>query len=387
MTTLATLLTARTSNAILAAIYAEMATAGVSVEGLQTTSILRALPDILARLQSEGESARVALTNSGYIQGAEAMTGALVGYLDLLGEDFFQLPRDPATFTVGPMMVAAQSSASGSTISTGDFVIAYGSGSVQVLFTNTEGFTPNPGGDAVEVEMTAQVSGVSGNIATGATLKLITAYPGLSVTNPAVSGTATWITSRGRDRESQKSYATRIRARWADLGPQTTSERFATLVRYAFTSLDLTNPITRLYVDDTNPLGPGSVALYLATDSGPASADEIEIVDDYVTPRWAAGAGPIAFYAAGTLSLTVSGQIKGPTNETTALEQAQAALDALAALYPIGGTTVYLEQIRTALMNTVTGSLNVTLSTPATDTAIPAGSIVGLTLGTMTVVP
>jgi hypothetical protein len=387
VTTLSDLLTARTSTTILAAIYAEMTAANVSVEGLQTTSILRALPDILARLQSTGESARVALTNGGYISGAEAMTGTLASYLDLLGEDFFQLPRDPATFTVGKMMVAAQSSASGSTIETGNFVISYGSGSTQVLFTNSEGFTPLPGGAAVEVKMTAQVAGVSGNIATGSTLRLVTAYPGLSVTNPVVSGTATWITSRGRDRESQKSYATRIRARWADLGPQTTAERFATLVRYAFTSEDLTNPISRLYVDDTNPLGPGSVALYLATDSGPATADEVTTVEDYVTPRWAAGAGELAVYAAGTLSLTVSGQIKGPTNETTALEQAQAALEALAALYPIGGTTVYLEQIRTALMNTVTGAVNVTLSLPAADTAIPAGSIVEFTLGSMTVVP
>lgn len=386
MTTLSSLLTARTSSAILSAFYTEMEAAEVSLEGLQTTSLLRALPDIVARNQASGEDARVALTSGGYVTGAEGLTGALTGYLDLLGEDFFQLYRDPAVHTLGTMRVTASTGAGSSTIGTGDLVIAYGSGSTQVLFTNTEGFTPIVG-SSVDVKMKAQLPGVSGNIATSSTLKLVTAYPGLSITNPAVSGQSTWITTRGKERESQASYARRIRARWADLGPATVAERFALLVRYAFTSAGLDNPITRIYVDDTNPLGPGSVKIYLATDSGPASAAEVARVQAYIAPRWAVGAGEFLAAAAATYAIAVTGTIKGPSNEDTALDQADVALADLEVLYPIGGATVYLEQIRSALLVGVTGAVNVVLSAPSADTLIPAGSIVSFTPITLTVTP
>jgi hypothetical protein len=386
MTTLSSLLTARTSSAILASFYTEMDAAEVSLEGLQTTSILRALPDIVARNQASGEDARLALTAGGYLTGAEGLSGALTGYLDLLGEDFFQLYRDPAINTIGMMRITAGTGAGTSTIGTGDLVVAYGFGATQVLFTNTEGFTPIVG-SSVAVTMRAQLPGVAGNIATGSTLKLITAYPGLSVTNPAITGQSTWITTRGKERESQASYARRIRARWADLGPATVAERFALLVRYAFTSAGLSSPITRIYPDDTNPLGPGSAKVYLATDSGPASVADVARVQAYIQPRWAVGAGPFLASAAAVYTIAITGTIKGPTSESTAQDQAAVVLANLESLYPIGGTTVYLEQIRSALLVGVTGAVNVVLSAPAIDTPIPAGSIVSFTPITLTVAP
>lgn len=383
MTTLSDLLTTRTSAQILANFYVALEAAEVSIEGLQTTSLLRAMPDILARNQASGEEARYALTSGGYIQGAESLTGALAGYLDLLGEDFFQLPRDPAITTTGRFQVTASAGAAGNTIGTGEIVIAYGTGSTQVLFANSVGVTPVVG-STVDVDVVAQLAGVSGNIPTNATLKLITAYPGLTITNPAIPGQSTWITRRGIERESQRSYARRIRARWADLGPATVSERFALLVRNTFTSAGLTNPITRIYVDDTNPLGPGSVALYLATDSGPASA-EVALVLAYVTPRWAAGAGVFGVFPASVLIVDVSGSIKGPTNETTALQEAAVALAELESLYPLGGSIAYLEQRRSALLTGITGAVNIVLT--GADVTIPAGSIVSFVIGTLAVIP
>jgi hypothetical protein len=66
--------------------------------------------------------------------------------------------------------------------------------------------------------------------------------------------------------------------------------------------------------------------------------------------------------------------------------QASAALLALEPTYPLGGTVVYAESIRSALYTAVTGAVNVTL-TLAEETAISPGSIVAFVIGDLEVVP
>ena len=384
MTELATLLPYRSAVTIRTAVYSEMAADGVTVSGLSSASILRALPEITAELEAEGEIARVEVAKGGYISGAESLSRP--EWLYLLAEDFYQLTADAALPTLGYFRVTATAAASSSTIGTGKLVVRYGSGSSARYYENTEGFTPALG-SYVDVPVKAQVAGAAGNIGNSAALVLVTAYPGLTVTNPPyATPPVTWITRRGRDIEVMSSLAGRMRARWADLAEGTSAERFARLVRLAFTSSGATNPITRIYVDDANPLGPGSVALYMARDSIPATAEDVALVDAYVADRWSAGRGRFKSYAAAVLTITISGAIKGPSNEAAALTQADAALQALSPRYPIGGAVVYAEQVRTAIMGGTTGALNVTL-TLAEQTPIPPGSIVAFVLGTVTVTP
>jgi hypothetical protein len=378
MTAVSDLIVARSQVVIRTGIYAELAAADVPIEGLQSTSILRALPEITAALEASGEEARVSVTKGGYVSGAESL--AAPEWLNLHGEDFFQLTRDEAVRTAGTFRIAASATASATTIGTGKLVVRAGT----VRFESIEPFTPSPGG-AVNVRMRAQIAGIAGNIATGALLVLVTSYPGLTATNPAVSGGTSWITTRGRNAEAQKSYAGRLRARWADLGPQTTEERFAALVRAAYTSAGLTPVVTRVWADTSNPLGPGSVALYLATDTAPASAEDVALVEAYVAPRWASGAGRLRCHAAMAYEIAVTGTIKGPTIATVALAEATDALDVLAATYPIGGATAYLEQRRAALMSGVNGAVNVVLV--GQDDAIPPGGIVAFTPISLQVIP
>lgn len=380
MTAYSDLVIARSQVTIRTAIYAEWAAAEVSVAGLQPTSILRAAGEITAALEASGEAARVSVGQAGFISGAESL--AVTGWLDLHGQDFFQLERDAAFRTVGKFRVAASATASATTIGTGKLVVRSPAG---VLFESIEPFAPVPG-SAVLVQVRAQVAGTSGNIGNNATLALVTAYPGLTVTNPAIAGSSSWITVRGQNAEAQKPYAARMRARWADLAPQTPSERALSLVRAAFTAAGQTCPVTRVWADDTNPLGPGSWAIWMARDSAPATAEDVATVDAYVAPRWAAGAGPFKSYASAVLTITISGTIKGPTNPTAALVQVSAALLALEPTYPLGGTVVYAESIRSALYTGVTGAANVTL-TLAEETAISPGSIVAFVIGDLEVIP
>lgn len=380
---LETLVIARSQIVIRTEIYTSLADDGVTIEGLQEDALLRALPEVFADLEAQGEAARVSLTYAAFPSGAVQLT-TQPGWMVLHASDFFQITRDPSLSTLGQMRVTATAGASGSTIATGDLVVRYGAGSAQILYTNTEGFTPIPG-SFVDVAMSAQVAGTTGNIGNNATLALVTAYPGLSVTNPPVSGTQTWITRRGRDEEALVSLKDRCDARWADLSDDAPSERFMKMIRKAFEAIEETNPITRIHVDDSNPDGPGSVWVYMARDSAPATADDVILVDEYVTPRWAAGHGPFASFAATVLTITVSGSIKGPLSSSTALTQASAALAALAPTYSIGGDTVFVHQIERALGNGVTGAKNVVID--GIDTPIPPGTIVEFAIGTIAVTP
>jgi len=391
-TDLSTLVVARSQVTIRTGISTDLDSYQVDIEGLSTTHILRAIPEIVSRIEADGEAAKVSLAKGAFLSTASTLTTA-PGWMYLLGEDYYDLTADPAVATLGKFRFAATSAAAASTIGVGGMVVRFGSGTSQRLYTNVEPFTPVPG-STVDVPMTAQVAGAAGNIGNSASLFLVTAYPGLSATNPPIAGSSSWITTRGRDVEALPVLADRCRARWADLAEGTAAEKFARLVRLAFTSQGLTNPITRIYVDDTNPLGPGSVRIFLATDSGPASVGDVAIVQAYIAPagqtaknRWAVGQGAFVAAPASTLSIAVTGTIKGPTDSASALVQASAALLALEPTYAIGGAVVYLEQIRSALLTGTTGAVNVTLTAPNADTTITAGAIVAFTPVTLSVVP
>lgn len=384
-TDFSTLVSARSQVTIRTGIFADLDTYEVDIEGLSTTHILRAMPEIVSRIEADGETAKVNVAKGAFLSTASTLTST-PGWMYLLAEDYYDLVADPAVATVGKFRFAATAVASSSTVGIGQMIVRYGAGSSQRLYQNTEPFTPVPG-STVDVPVVAQVAGSAGNIANNSTLHLVTAYPGLSVTNPPITGTTSWITTRGRDVEALPVLADRCRARWADLAEGTSAEKFARLVRLAFTSAGLTNPVTRIYVDDTNPNGPGSVDIYLATDSGPADAADVARVLDYVAARWAVGQGPFRAFAASTLTIAVTGTIKGPADSVSALTQATTALSDLEPTYAIGGAVVYLEQIRSALLVGVTGAVNVVLTAPAADTTITAGSIVSFTPVTLSVVP
>lgn len=383
MTDLADLVVARSQVTIRTTIYTSLAANGVTVEGLQPSSLLRALPEVFSQIEADAEPIRVNLAWAGFPSGWVNLSTP--GWGELCASDFYQITRDPALETLGKFRITATSTASSATIGTGKLTVRYGAGSSQKLYTNTEAFAPVPG-SYVEVAMTAQVAGAAGNIGNGATLYLVTAYPGLSATNPALTGTQTWITRRGKDAESMVSLKARCDERWADLSFDVSSERFARIIRDAFEAADETNPITRIYVDDTNPDGPGSVWVYMARDSAPATLADLALVDAYVTPRYKAGSGPFASKAAVVLTITIDGVIEGPTSEATALTQASAALDALAPTYVIGGDVVTYSQVHNALYDGVSGAAQVTL-TLAQETIITPGSIVAFVIGTLTVTP
>jgi len=385
MTAVSDLVVARSQVTIRTEIYASLAADGVTVQGLDESHILRALPEWFSGFVSTSiEPDRVRLTQAGFLSEAVKLTDR-PGWMYLLSQDFFSITPDPAVATQGVFIVTAAVTAGASTIPTGAFIVRYGAGSAQRLFTNSEGFTPVPG-SFVDVPMIAQEAGSGGNIPTNTTLSLVTAYPGLTVTNPGVGSTNTWITLRGRDAETLVSIKSRCEGQWAALSYDVPSERWARIIREAFEAAGQTNPITRIFVDDTNPYGPGSVAVYMAREAGPATTEDVALVDAYVEPRYRVGGGPFKSLAAGVYVLFVDGTIKGPSDSGAALAQAAVVLDNLEVTFAITGTKVYKQPIETALFQGVTGAINVILTIPE-ETTIPQGSLVDFQVGSLAVIP
>ena len=395
----AVLVVARSNVVVRTRFYEEMATAGVDIEGLSSTHILRAAGEFVSRVESDAETARVNLGYAGFPSLAATLTSA-PGWMHLHAKDFYEITVDAPIATRGKFRLTGNATVAQTTIATGDLIVRFGTSIAPVEFTNAEPFTPLRN-DYVDVPMVAKVAGIKGNIANNATLSLVTAYPGLTATNPPLSGSATWITTRGKDQETLVSLLARTKARWADLSEGTSRERFARLVRQAFAAAGQSNSITKIYPDDTNPLGPGSVALYLATDSGAATTEQVAIVQCFIDSkhataaqlalaaptwelgqRWATGQGKFQVFPAAAASIAVT----GPANLAAASDLADAALLSLATSYPIEGVTVYAEQIRTAIMN-ATGAQNVVLSAPTADTKTAPGTIVQFTPVTLTFTP
>ena len=100
MTTFSDLVVARSQVTIRTGIYTSLAADGVTVEGLQPESLLRALPEAFAQIEADAETARVQLTYAAFPSGAVQLTTA-PQWMHLHAEDFYQITPDPAIETIG----------------------------------------------------------------------------------------------------------------------------------------------------------------------------------------------------------------------------------------------------------------------------------------------
>lgn len=365
---LTTLFTAREQPAVLSDMYALAATLGVDVQGVQAERLFRALYEIESRAKAAEELKRVAIAKAGFLQtvtSAGDTQEATDAWVELLAYGWFYLTRAPATKTVGIVQLACNALTASNTYGARTIKVKSTGG---VVFQNAEAVTLGPSVTRT-VSFEALEAGTSGNVANNAITTLVTTIGGVTVSNPPVGSTGSWITSAGQNAEGNTSLIARCLARWGATSAGGSARAYREWVTAAFTSASLTPTVTRMAVDDGNPNGPGSTDLYLATDAGPASASEVSTVDLYLQPRRSLGTGPLRVFSAPALSIPVVGVLYGNAG---AVSLASDALTALQATIPIGGT-VYYSALIAALMR-LPGITNVALSSPgpAIDTVLSA---------------
>lgn len=340
--------------------------------GFQATSwfsgsIQRTLVQLYARLNADMTESVANVTRSIHPLLAEDE------YADLLGTYAYELPRIAATPTQGVMVLTSSPAAPPHTWLDGEIIIADAESAPANTYTIDVGDTLNTGA-TLAVDVTAQVPGSAANIAPNTTLYLWTPLAGVTVTNPAVSGSSTWISAMGQDRESNARYGQRMTNRFNTLAYGNTEGAYRAWV------LEALPEVTRVTVRETTPVG--TVKIRAATASGGIDAGQITTITDYLNGSDGVGRRPLG----DTLDVDSATTLTVPSiNITVAVQSSKSAdaidrvLEALVNYFgslPIGGTVlpgggtgyVLVSQMYQVIM-ALDGMINVT-GLPAADIAL-----------------
>jgi hypothetical protein len=359
MTTWAEAKTARTKDEILEDMLVDLAAAGVPTDAWEPTTDARALVEVEATAQAKTEKIRASVAQAGFLSSRG-------DWQDATGSGFFDLARAPATKTVGILEITE---AGGGPLTNRSARTVRAVSDTGQYFVNRDAFSVGTG-QTIEVTFLAEVAGSSGNVANGSITTFQTSLPGYTCNNPD-QGTGSWITTPGANAEGDDDYEQRMRDQWSTIG----AGGNAAAVRARVGAYDAT--LTRIFVDDANPNGAGSVDVYIATALATATVEQVAGALAYLTPLKAVGTGPLRVFAAPVYTQSVVATLTTDgSNGTAAADAAQALADLEASFTDLGGT-LYPAAIVAALMG-VDGAVNAVVTTPAAPVVLGQADLLDL---------
>lgn len=291
-----------------------------------------------------------AIASSGFLDYASG------GWLDLLGQQLYNLQRSPAVFTRGTLRLTDTGGVGPVVLSQAGQLFAQSGG---VRFSNI-GTGTLPLSSTLDITWQAEFSGAAGNVLDGSSFDLVTSLPGVSVAQVTPLG-GTWISQQGADPESDADYRTRCRNRWDELGHGATSGAYLYWVRTAAPE------ITRAIVQEST--GDGTVIIVVAGSAGPISSGGLAAANAYVQDpvRRVQCVRPTVVQAT-QVSVPLAGQIKvKPGQVASAQAAAAAAIARFFAALPLG-PTIYRGALEATIMASHPAILNVVLSLAAETT-------------------
>lgn len=313
-----------------------LTTMGFNATSWQSGSKARTLVQLTSRLYAQTTDVIAQIAAGGFNGLA---TG---GWLTALSASHYENTRVAAITTQGEMVLTSTATAPPHVIAIGDLQISTTATSTAATQTyrNTTGGTLNPG-STLTLAFEAEVAGDDANIANGSTLYMWTPLVGVTVTNPAIGTTGTWITRPGVDVESDAVLTQRNADKWAQLSYAATDGAYANWAREA-----LPGVVTRVKVRSNNPYGAGTVDVVCATATGGISAGQATTVLDYINGTDGVGRRPIndipSVQSAAVHTPTVGGIVTvAAAYQTTTTEAViKAALDSYFNALDIGGTVI-----------------------------------------------
>lgn len=365
MATLADLVAPPTKAEVEQTILDLLEGAGFTPTAWQPGSFPLTIVSVFAELFADAFYAIAQIANGGVF-------GLSVGrWVDLWLESQYDEERLDPVFTIGQMQLADTGNTGPHVISALSLVVTTSSG---LQFRNITGGTLLLGG-TLDLTWRATVAGAAYNIPNNTTLSFVTSLPGVTVTNPSVGSTGTWITTLGADVEADAAAKTRGSSKWGTVS--TGSPPSA----YRYWALSQTG-VTRVRVDDGNPDGPGSVRVYIDNAGAVAALQAI------LQPASNDGKVPtgtlLTVMAATTQAVTIQGTVTVDASARSAAESAILAnLTALALRIPIGGKVIraqVMEEIMSALPDDDNVSNFVFGSSTSADVQLAASAIPQFTL-------
>lgn len=377
MTTIEDLTTPITEDDALATLLNNLTQLGFQATSWQSGSIQLTFLKLIAMVWAAVSVTIATIATAGFT----SLANVQYVYLSLIATYWYQITPISAQNTVGEILITSSPTAGSTTFAVGDIIISdqpNGTAGANT-YTNTEGGTLGPDATLL-VEFKADIAGASANIPPNTTLYLWTAgFVGLTVTNPVVAATSTWITSPGVDQESAARLATRCLLKWSALTYGNTDGA------YKFWAMTALPTLTRLEMLDAP--GDGTVTLVGANALGPISGADITTIEDYVNGvDDGIGRRPIndiftavAATTVTTPALTVTVYCL-PTKVATITGDATTALLSYIGSVPIGGTVLTGTQGRVlysdmlAIVQDLSGVISVTMSITS-DVLLSAGQI------------
>lgn len=321
---------------------------------------------------AESEALGVAVAAGGFLEYADPglPEGSPAGpWLRLLAASVYGLTWRSGIQAQGQVVLSDVAGQGPFTILPGQLVVASSGGR---LYRNSTGGTLAASG-TLTLTFTAEDVGASYNTPPGAVTQLLTVLPGVTVSNPVIGSTGTWLTRQGTNPETQGELRNRCRNRWGTLGTGGAPRG------YSFWATDASAEVTRVQVTASTTLA-GAVNVYLAGPAGPVSSQAVTDVQAALEKVAPTGVVPVAL-AATAASVTVSGTVRVPASLLAgAKATAEANLAALFAALPIGGDTgggtpgildrealVAAIRPQDAFGRSTTGIIDLDLSLPAAD--------------------
>jgi hypothetical protein len=365
MATLAELTKPTTEDEELAALLADCAARNLPVTSWQEGDVARTILQVDAKALAEKTTLRASIAASTLLRAA--LAAGLTDWIRLRAKEAYALDYIAAVATKGTLRLTASADAGPFTIAPGQ-LWATSTGGLRYQSANAAQATL-PKGGTLDLSFQAESPGAAYNVANGTITSLLTPLPGVTVSNPDPGG-GTWITTQGRDDETNESLVARCEARWPESGYGSPAASYDLWAKTADPS------ITRTKVAASGTVA-GRTDVYVAGTAGPAGAGAVSAAQAYITPR-APFPSTAVVAAATAAATTVTATLYGKAQyETAALAAAQTGLAALFAATPIGGK-IYRAALFEALM-WPEGVENVVLAAPAADVVLTAAQVATLT--------
>jgi uncharacterized phage protein gp47/JayE len=294
----------------------DLAAEGVDEVGYGDRSVARTLVTLDARAQARQQEIRAAVVRVGFGD-LVAQNGSPWVDKFVLGK--YGVARDPATKAVWRCTVTCAAAPAGPHpgITSGLMVVSTDDG---VELENVDRFDLASGETRGEL-FRARLAGLAGNINPGDITRLVTSYPGVTVANVT-------LVSPGRDAEGDEAYIARGRSRLSGTSAGGGLGSYVRWVDESFAAAGVEKTITSVRIDDANPYGPGSLAIFLANAAGGATAEELAIATPYLQARHFTGSGLLVVAASPTRNIDVPGVVYA-TGNPDVLSQISTTLAAL----------------------------------------------------------
>ena len=341
---------------------------GFPVSSWQSGSKQRTMIEAFAELASEELLVANELARAGLLP---LSTG---GWLTLLADSHYDEDRFEAKKTVGKIQLADAESTGPHVIGIDEMVISDADGR---RFRNITGGTLTLAGN-LELQFEAEVAGSDGNVEDETITVVVDGPPGVTVTN-----LADWIITAGANEESDPSLQERCRTKWAGLGVNGPAEAYVNWAREADSA------VTRVFVDDTNPDGPGTLTVYIAGDDGAVTGPVVTAVTNYIegttdqVGRLPIGA-LLTVESAVNHAISFTGTVYFDSTfvEAEIQEQVEAAIEDYFKTVPIGGVRSIDDEDGEFLLGglyhslfSIPGGVNIALTAPITNVALALGRV------------